>query len=137
MRAHEADLLAVLKAELKFLENGGYRKLTWHPQFIFEDSPTCLNNRDLEKLHPCSECALAKFVPPESREASTPCRHIQLNEKGETLETLYRWASQEELEASVSRWLKATIQKLEQDESQDPERQAGDENKITARSASR
>ncbi len=36
----------VLKFELEFLEKGGYGRSPrepWRPQFIFEDSPTCMN----------------------------------------------------------------------------------------------
>ena len=47
----DRDLLTVLKAELEFLEKGGYRHsphARWRPQFIFEDSPTCMNYRRSE-----------------------------------------------------------------------------------------
>ena len=44
MASKKRDLLEVLKLELEFLKGGGYRKgSSWRPQFIFEDSPTCLN----------------------------------------------------------------------------------------------
>ena len=46
MTKDKRDLLDVLKAELQFLEKGGYRhtaRAEWRPQFIFQDSPTCLN----------------------------------------------------------------------------------------------
>src|SRR6516225_818465 len=36
------DLPQILKAELEFLETGGYRsspKVRWRPHFVFEDSP--------------------------------------------------------------------------------------------------
>jgi hypothetical protein len=113
MSAKENKLLKTLKTELEFIENGGYRRHSWRPLFVFEDSPTCLNYRNPEKQRPCSECALLNLVPAENREASTPCRHIHLNEKGETLESLYRFASQEEMERTVSKWLKTTISGLE------------------------
>lgn len=45
MQKDERDLLDVLKFELEFLEKGGYGRSprqAWRPQFIFEDSPTCM-----------------------------------------------------------------------------------------------
>jgi hypothetical protein len=39
------NFLDVLKCELQFLEEGGYRQSSTaarRPQFIFEDSPTCM-----------------------------------------------------------------------------------------------
>lgn len=109
------DLLQVLTAELEFLEHGGYRRHTWRPLFIFEDSPTCVNYRGRNRPLPCSECKLLQLVPDEHREASLPCRHIPLNEQGDTLELLYNTATQEELEGHVARWLRATIAKLQRE----------------------
>ena len=46
MPADQRDLLTVLKQELEFLEQGGYRRCSeknGRPLFIFEDSPTCMN----------------------------------------------------------------------------------------------
>ena len=45
------QLAAILKAELAFLERGGYRRgprYPWRPNFVFEDSPTCINFQDKE-----------------------------------------------------------------------------------------
>jgi hypothetical protein len=108
------DLLEVLRLELEFLKGGGYRKASsWRPQFIFEDSPTCLNFGSLEHERPCSECVLMQLVPMELRAAAVPCRHIPLNEKDETIHSLYRCGTPEELEAALSEWLMNMIQKLE------------------------
>jgi hypothetical protein len=62
---------------------------------------------------PCRECFLMEFVPPEDRKQAVPCRHIPLTEKGETLDSLYRWSDQNEIENAMKRWLLATIGKLE------------------------
>ena len=46
MNNDKRNLVTVLKAELEFVEKGGYRNISlsaWRPQFIFQDSPTCLN----------------------------------------------------------------------------------------------
>jgi hypothetical protein len=46
MTNDKRNLVDVLKAELEFLEKGGYRhtaRAAWRPQFVFQGSPTCLN----------------------------------------------------------------------------------------------
>jgi hypothetical protein len=109
------NLLDVLKFELEFLEQGGYGRLpreSWRPRLIFEDSPTCVNFNSKDR-EPCSECLLMQFVPEEAREEQTPCNHIPLSLNGETLENLYRTGTQQEIEAALGAWLRATIQKLE------------------------
>ncbi len=113
------NLLDVLKFELEFLEQGGYGRLpreAWRPRFIFEDSPTCMNfnSRDRE---PCSECLLMQFVPADSRKEQTLCTHLPLSPSGKTLESLYRTGTQQEIEAALGAWLRATIHQLEVEQS--------------------
>ena len=110
------DVLMTLQGELAFLELGGYRSpqhAAWRPQFIFEDSPTCLNFRNLGKRLPCGGCALMEFVPSGSKQERFPCRHIPLDDSGHTLDSLYRTATEEEAHAMVANWLKKTIAELE------------------------
>lgn len=111
------DLLGILKAELKFLEEGAYRhpfRNDWRAQFVFEDSPTCLNyGVAAGDFVPCSECVLMPLIPADKRSAKSPCRHIPLNRAGETLDTLYRSADPSEIEITVRRWLKVQIERLE------------------------
>lgn len=112
------NVLEVLKFELEFLEQGGYGRLpreSWRPRLVFEDSPTCMNFNSKDR-EPCSECLLMQFVPPEARKEQTPCIHIPLSLKGETLENLYRTGTQQEIEAALGAWLRATIQTLEADQ---------------------
>jgi len=112
-------LVAVLRAELAFLEQGGYRRgprYPWRPNFVFEDSPTCINFQDKEEKQPCTECPLIDLVPQERRETRFPCRHIHLTERGETVNTFYEWGTEEELELALRGWLKRTIQDLEAEE---------------------
>jgi hypothetical protein len=111
------NLVEVLKSELEFLDRGGYRKLSWRPQFIFEDSPTCLNYHSQDQK-PCSECVLMQAVPPEKREEKIPCRFIPLNEQGETIDSLYRSGTREELESALRYWLTREIEKLEKEHAQ-------------------
>ena len=117
MQRDERDLLDVLKFELNFLEKGGYGRSPrepWRPQFIFEDSPTCMNYDSKENPAPCEECVLMHLVPDESREEKIPCRHIPFNAAGETLDSLYRHGDQQEIEDAVRAWLKSEIARLEE-----------------------
>lgn len=106
-------LSEVLKSELEFLNRGGYRKTSWRPQFIFEDSPTCPNFGYSERREPCTECVLMQLVPAEKRAAKVPCRYVRLNDRGDTIESLYRSGNQEELESTLRTWLTREIKKLE------------------------
>ncbi len=121
MAKDERNLLAVLKAELGFVQKGGYRytaRSPWRPQFIFQDSPTCLNFDINQPRRPCSECVLMELVPPGLRNGKIPCRHIPLNAQGETIDSLYRTGTLEELETALTNWLKSMIQKLEHESAQ-------------------
>ncbi len=122
------DDLARLESELAFLERGGYWKPSSRQQLIFQGSPACLNYGRLEDSRPCSECVLFRFVPLDCREERIPCRHIPLNEQGETIDSLYRGRTQEVIETAVSRWLRATIEELEA-------KQAGDLSLLSAANA--
>ena len=115
MSTNQGNLLKVSRKELEFLESGGYRKPSWRPRFIFEDSPTCLNYGDPHRSIPCSECVLMQLVPPDRRGERVPCRHIPMNGLGRTIDTLYRTGSQEEVEAAVKSWLQETIARLERE----------------------
>ncbi len=118
MQKDERDLLEVLKFELQFLQDGGYGRsprTPWRPQYIFEDSLTCMNYDSKENPGPCSDCVLIQLVPPERRSETIPCRHIQFNTSGETLDSLYRYNNQQETEETVGAWLRATIQRLEEE----------------------
>jgi len=109
------DLLEVLKFELDFLEQGGYGRLpreSWRPRFIFEDSPTCMNFNSKDR-EPCEECLLMQFVPEDARTEQVPCTHIPLSLSGETLNSLYRTGTQQEIEEALGAWLRATIDRLE------------------------
>jgi hypothetical protein len=118
MTNDKRDLLTVLKAELEFLEKGGYRhtaRAAWRPQFVFQDSPTCLNFDSTRQPRPCSECVLMELVPEELAKKKIPCRYIPLNEQGETIDSFYRCGTAEELEAALGPWLRQTIHRLEQE----------------------
>lgn len=112
------QLLDALKSEMAFLEGGGYRqspRTPWKAPLVFEDSPTCLNFGQAARPHPCTKCVLMRFVPLRRRSARVPCRYIPLNQAGETVDGLYRYASQAELEEAVSKWLKGAIRRVEEE----------------------
>jgi hypothetical protein len=118
MSGDKRDLLTVLKKELEFLEKGGYRhtaRAAWRPQYVFQDSPTCLNFDPTQQPRPCSECVLTQLVPEDTQRKKIPCRYIPLNDQGETIDSFYRSGTQEELESALGRWLKATIDRLEKE----------------------
>ncbi len=118
MPRDERDPLQVLKFELNFLEQGGYGRsphAPWRPPLIFQDSPSCLNFNEAGRPHPCDQCLLIDFVPPDKRTADVPCRHIPLNAAGDTIDRLYRAGSELRLEEEVGKWLHAAIAKLEQE----------------------
>lgn len=116
MTQDDRDTLEVLKAELDFVEKGGYGrsvKTPWQPTSIFQDSPSCINLGDLERTHPCSECVLIEFVPPEARRQDVPCHHIPLNTRGETIDELEWKENQQKTEETVKNWLRSTISQVE------------------------
>lgn len=116
MARDDRDPIEVLKFELDFIEKGGYGRSVrtpWLPTSTFQDSLTCLNFGDPHRTHPCDECLLMQFVPPERRSESVPCHHIRLNEAGGTVETLSERDEQASLEEAVKIWLKKTIERLE------------------------
>ena len=117
MATDKREVLPVLKNELAFLEKGGYRetaRAAWRPQFIFQDSPTCLNFDPQKAPRPCSECAIVQFVPERLRTRRVPCRYISIGEQGRTIESYYRSGTQDELEMALADWLKKTIAGLEE-----------------------
>jgi len=116
------ELKSVLKSELEFIQGGGYRhspRTPWKVPLMFEDSPTCLNFGQPARPNPCANCGLMRFVPLRRHSAPVPCRYIPLNQAGETVDGLYRYASQAELEGTVRGWLRRTIQKLDAEQARD------------------
>lgn len=109
-------LLTVLKAELAFLEGGGYSnraRFPWRPNFAFEDSPTCLNFEAKEERRSCSECLLMQFVPEERTKLAYPCRQIPLTAAGESVAHFYECGTEAELEAALREWLQKKIAEIE------------------------
>ena len=119
MPTDDRDLLETLKAELDFIEKGGYGRSVrtpWKPTSIFQDSLSCLNFGYPYRAHPCNECFLNDFVPPERRGEILPCHHIPLDEAGETVATLELKDNQQKMEEVVKNWLRAKIKEVERRE---------------------
>ena len=120
--------LTTLKGELAFLDGGGYRTsiggrqplfametgCSWRQPTFFEDSPSCPKKRYC-RCNPEGDCLFLSFVPAERQHEPVPCRHIPLNETGDTITSLYKTAaSKREIEATLRSWLVKTIASLEE-----------------------
>jgi hypothetical protein len=116
MAKDERDLLALLKSELDFIEKGGYGRSVrtpWKPTSSFRESLTCVNYALPEKAHPCSECHLIEFVPPDKLSEELPCHAIPLNAAGDTVESLELEGNQAKLEAVLKEWMRARIREIQ------------------------
>jgi len=119
MRRDDAEILKMFQFELRFLEDGGYGRsprAPWRASYVFEDSPTCLNFDDAARPHPCADCPLMEFVPPQFRGESAPCRFIALTEVGETIDHFYQSGTQMELEEALACWLRKQIERMTKQE---------------------
>ena len=116
MTKDDRDLLALLKDELAFIEQGGYGRSVrtpWLPKSVFQDSLTCINYGYPYRAHPCSECHLLDFVSADHQAESVPCHFIKLNDAGETIEELEQQNEQARIETLLKKWLQARIGDLE------------------------
>jgi hypothetical protein len=82
------------------------------PNLIFQDSPACPNLNDPGHSTACSDCVLIALVPAHKLKEKVPCRHIPLNDVGETVETLYRWGTLDDAKLVLGNWLLRTINKI-------------------------
>jgi hypothetical protein len=114
MERDDRDVLEILKSELDFIEKGGYGRSVrtpWLPTSVFQDAPSCFCFP--YRTHD-QACALMDFVPPERRSDAVPCHSIPLNSAGETVESIESLGDQQRLEEAVKEWLRAAIERLEQ-----------------------
>jgi hypothetical protein len=134
----QQKLLDALQLELEFCERGGYsplrgrfpprasenepvavlrlgesKRVMCKEPSVFRDSPSCLNYGLRVSEHPCSECWLIDFVPPDKRGEAVPCHHIPLNERGDTVATLGGPGDVLNLQDALLGWLRGTIQRVE------------------------
>ncbi|MGA3212201.1 MAG: hypothetical protein ABSD20_12920 [Terriglobales bacterium] len=115
MNTDGRNVAQVLERELALLESGWYEpsaETCWKAPLVFQDSPTCPNFARQVAPHPCKECVLMQFVPSCHRDEAVPCRHIPLNNLGETVETLSRYGTPEKARTLLRNWLLDTIKRL-------------------------
>lgn len=116
MPSDKRNLLDVLKEELRFLEEGGYSRVAshyWKPVSVFQNSASCPNLNDPTRSVPCDDCVFRELVPPQYRDETVPCHFIPLNHDGETIHSMERQYSEEEVQEAVAVWLRTTIRRLE------------------------
>lgn len=116
MAKDDRDILELLKAELDFIEKGGYGRSVrtpWKETSAFRDSLTCVNYALPEKAHPCAECHLIDFVPAGKQDEELPCHAIPLNEAGDTVDSLELEGNQAKLEAALRDWMRHKIKEIE------------------------
>ena len=61
-------------------------------------------------------------MPEALRKEKAACRFIELTKEGQTLEDLYRTGSQVEIEEALANWLRAQIERIEQERAASGER---------------
>ena len=59
------------------------------------------------------DCPLFDLAPPERRKMESPCRHIPLNELGETVDRISKERDQTYLEDHLLRWMEQTALDLQ------------------------
>ena len=129
MTRDKRDVMQVLETELRFLDTKGYDEASRHPwgvPLIFEESPTCPNANNSTQSVACNDCVLTRFVPVHRLGEKVPCRHIPLNDAGETVDTLYRWGTLSDAKLVLRKWLTKSIRKLKENRARHaPDRAAG------------
>jgi len=111
------ELIELLKQELLFVEQGGYGRSVHKPHdptIVFQDSPTCLNFGEPQRVHECDQCLLTRMVPADKMGEARPCHHIPLNAKGDTIAQLAEKGDDLRTQEAVAAWLRKVIANLEQ-----------------------
>jgi hypothetical protein len=115
MRESRREVLILLRKELAFLESGGYGGTDyWKPLSIFLDSPSCPNRGDIGHGTPCAQCWLFNFVPIRFRQELPACHFIPLNRDAESVHSMARQYSPDEVTEQLKTWLRGEIDQLEQ-----------------------
>jgi len=86
---------------------------------MFSQSLVCIEHWLIpERKAGCGgDCILMDWVPAEFRQPESPCHFIPLNGAGETVKALE--ADQDRLETAVKNWLRANIERLNQENETD------------------
>ncbi len=108
-------VLEVLRYELNFLEQGGYRPAGGaHSASPFQGNLSCLNFGEPLRPHACHECALYDFVPVAARTEDVPCHHIPIDPAGHTVASFLAAKNFPDLERALKVWLRRIIANLEE-----------------------
>lgn len=120
MSEDRRDILEVLRYELNFLEQGGYRRNVQQGRKVspFLSTLSCLNFGEPLRPHTCHECFLFDFVPEGFRTEDVPCHFIPLDEVGNSVATLLKSDDPGKLESTLKIWLRKTISRLEKEQGQ-------------------
>jgi hypothetical protein len=117
MTNDERDIVQVLERELSLLENGWYDHspaYPWRAPLVFEDSPACPIFNATRLTHICGTCVLKQLVPLRRHSEKIPCRHVPLNDMAETVDTLYRCGTTQDIKILLRNWLLKTITRLKE-----------------------
>lgn len=66
------------------------------------------------RVYPCNDCHLIAFVSSKHQKDHVPCHFINLNEMGETLNSLELDRNESQLERILKDWLAASIDEIEE-----------------------
>ena len=116
MEKNLSKVLDLLKKELEFLEQGGYKRSPerpWRASYMFEESPSCPNHSDRTRQTRCQDCWMMQFVPSDLQVEQIPCRFVPLTADGITVDSLYRCGTSAESEEALRKWLQQQIRKIE------------------------
>lgn len=95
--------LGLLHIEIENLRQHGFRSLL------------CLGTGLAAPVDCCDDCPLIDFVPSACRGTLSPCRHIPLNQRGETVEILMQKPDHAYLEGQLLQWMERTADQLLQE----------------------
>lgn len=118
MRNDYEQALELLKGELEFVRNGGFKNCPhspWCAPHNLADYPACHNFANIATFGVCSECWLMQFIEPERREEEVPCRFVQLTAIGASVDSLCRCSTPGETAQILGLWLEQRIHQLQQD----------------------
>ncbi len=97
-------ILGLLRIEIENLHQRGFGGLL------------CLGTSGRSPSDCCEACPLLDLTPPERRKAESPCRHIPLNPRGETVETILAGKQgRAYLEEQLLAWMEQTAGRLQRE----------------------
>ncbi|MFQ5776738.1 MAG: hypothetical protein ACE5IP_01880 [Terriglobia bacterium] len=100
--------LGLLRIEIENIRKHGFAG-------SFGGTVLCLNAGKSPSSGCCDTCVLLDYVPSNRKGEETPCLHIALNERGETVERLCRGRDRAYLTRQLLEWMERTAQRLERE----------------------